>query len=95
MKKSLIILLITLLLSFGVWTTKNIFSCKNAESNLIELKIDIEKQNDDIISSIKDFKKEFKSEINKLDNKLDNINERMQLNQKNTYEILLEIQKQI
>lgn len=84
-----------LIISWSVWTTKNVFSAQKNEILLQEYKIDTTNKQNMITEELKSFKNSVDDRFNRLDSKIDGLNGKIQQNQKDTYDILLDIMKKI
>lgn len=84
-----------LIISWSVWTTKNVFSAQRTEIILQEYRVDNEKKQNNIREELKTLKNSVDDSFNKLNNKIDtNTRNQLQFTQENN-KILLDLQKQI
>ena len=77
-----------LIISWTIWTTKNVFSCQKIELSLQNYITYNNKHNDNVFNELKDLNKSLNEGFQTLNNKLD-------LSIKDNSKILLDLQKQI
>lgn len=80
--------ILLLIISWTVWTTKNVFSCQKIELSLQDYITSNNKHNDSVFNELKDLNKSLNEGFRILNNKLD-------LSIKDNNEILLDLQRQI
>lgn len=88
LKNHIIILLITVILSWAIYITNNVYSFQSTKQQYIEHLITYEKNNNNIIKELKELSKNIDLNYKDLNNKIDN-------NQNKIFDKLLDIQKQI
>ena len=87
-KNPIVILLMTLIISWSIYITNNVYSFQSTKQQYTEHLITYEKNNNKIIEELKELSKNIDSNYKDLNNKIDN-------KQNKIFDKLLDIQKQI